>query len=178
MIIVDRRTVGVRIGFTKDRRPVFDLNPTHVRIETRAWVPSALAQLVPAGDGLQFYSVRFAGKIWSDALIADVPESECFYAVRQNRDWPSRLVDRDPTPTGELTLGIIEVEGVLYLWSVYPGKIAPREPSDLCFAVPRTPVLEVEFGISRPFWNTHALSSHVFQYDSLTRTPICPWEQH
>ena len=85
-----------------------------------------------------------------------VQEDEVYYAVRGDRKWTSRMVDRPVRKTDLVTViagpapGV--VEGNLALYTTYGGPLAPREPEDPSIGS------EEELQESKDFWALHALS--------------------
>lgn len=77
-----------------------------------------------------------------------VPEAEVAYARRGAREWESRLVDRAPRPTRQVTVIAGPHDGLpCVLFTMFGGPVAPREPGD--------PNAQVE---SAAFWRDHALA--------------------
>ena len=89
-------------------------------------------------------------------LHLDVPEGEVFYEKRGDRGWESRLCNREPRMTREITIIAgphpEDKEAGMILFTMYGGPAAPREPGD--------PSLEGEaLEESKKFWSRAALSN-------------------
>jgi hypothetical protein len=88
------------------------------------------------------------GPVMGDEPITD--DAPVVNYPRAGRDWPSRLVDREPRQVRLVTVVAGPHDGhPCVLFTAYGGPCAPQEPDD-----PRCkdPVA------SRAFWSTHALA--------------------
>jgi hypothetical protein len=90
-------------------------------------------------------------------LHLDVPESEVHYAARGEREYTSRLCNRGTRPVREVTI----IAGTdrdnpddptVYLFTMFGGPLAPKEPGD-----PR--LTDAERPESEAFWARAALSA-------------------
>lgn len=90
-------------------------------------------------------------------LVGDepIPESECHYEFRGNRDGKSRVCRRGYLPTRKVTVVAGPHEGhACVLYTAYPGPAAPREPFDKGLD-------EASLEESKRFWAEHALSHFI-----------------
>jgi hypothetical protein len=89
-------------------------------------------------------------------LHLDVPESECRYAPRGEREYDSRLCDREPRMVRQVTIVAgphpDDPKAGMVLFTMYGGPAAPQEPGDPRLAPEKRPESEA-------FWSKAALSA-------------------
>ena len=104
------------------------------------------------------YMGRIIGK---QACVETTADDKVVEAKRPGRKIASRIVcNRDPVPTSKLTLGfsIKREDGLLTVYTAYPGKWAPMELTDYKYKR----LSPEEQAKIRMFWDTHALCSISF----------------
>jgi hypothetical protein len=128
----------------------------HVHPEVLAWVMhrfrdrnAFFMETVEIPEDLPQIECGLYGPVMGDDPVG---EGEVFYGARGGRSWVSRLVDRLPRPTGQLTVIGGPHEGhPCVLYTTFGGPPTPKEPGD--------PSLSSEKrGESESFWSIHALS--------------------
>lgn len=83
-----------------------------------------------------------------------VTDAEARMERRPGREWDSRVCDREPTETRQMTvIAGPHGESPVVLFTAFGGPCAPREPSDPDIAS------EEERERSEAFWRLHALSA-------------------
>ena len=98
---------------------------------------------------------RIIGK---QACVETTADDKVVEAKRPGRKNASRIVcNRDPVPTSKLTLGfsIKREDGLLTVYTAYPGERAPMELTDYKYKR----LSPEEQAKIRMFWDTHALCS-------------------
>ena len=101
---------------------------------------------------------RIIGK---QACVETTADDKVVEAKRPGRKIASRIVcNRDPVPTSKLTLGfsIKREDGLLTVFTAYPGEWAPMELTDYKYKR----LSPKEQAKIRMFWDTHALCSISF----------------
>ena len=84
-----------------------------------------------------------------------VSEDQVHYAARNDRPYPSRLIDREPRQVRQVSViaGPHEEDGekiACALYTAFGGPVAPQEPGD--------PTCQ-DLDASKIFWSEHALSA-------------------
>lgn len=132
--------------------------------------PGALAEIEDAIKDLKEFTIltitvggdllpcKLHGPITGEEVVL---EEECRMVRRGTREWESRMCDRPPVLTDQVTIIVGPYANVddgpgyeeIILFTAYPGPLAPREPGD--------PSIQDDEGLilkSQDFWAHHALS--------------------
>lgn len=111
-----------------------------------------------SGTGVGPMLCKLHGPITGEEVVL---EEECRMVRRGTREWESRMCDRPPVLTDQVTIIVGPYANVddgpgyeeIILFTAYPGPLAPREPGDPSIQADEGLILE-----SQDFWAHHALS--------------------